>query len=522
MMNLKNRSYIYSIVALCLFFGIANAEEVKVTTYYPSPEGEYKTLTTTDNTNLAINSGNVVIGALNGATPHPLTVLKNGLSITGGLLSTAAFDKADFSKGILLGYTATNYVGVVAADSPSDSTASELAFMTRPGTSAGMVEQVRIDNNGLVGIGTTNPDVPLTVLKDSTNTLQNVSTAHAVAVFDDTAYNNGMILGYDTSGGTDTTGGQIATGVIAADIGTGTTSSNIAFFTVNKAAGVGNFTERLRIRYDGNVAIGTTNSSKMTDPLTILKDGNDHGGQGWASVGTFDNTANDRGILLGYYKTGSPGVGIVAADSSSTIGAGSVTSDLVFMAVLGGTGMVERVRIAGATGNVGIGETNPTTYKLKLNGQPGANGYTAWSNYSDIRLKENITDLISDGSSALTKIKQLRPVTFNYNALTDYDAKTRARRISGFIAQEIKLIFPEMVGETQINGKTYLDTNLSDLQLYLVEATKELAGRVEDLFKNFLSHDKKIQALEQKSLEQQKEIKVLQARLTELEAGRKK
>ena len=54
-------------LGLLLAFGIAGAEEVKVTTYYPSPEGEYNKLNTTGNTNLATTSaGNVGIG-----TPTP-------------------------------------------------------------------------------------------------------------------------------------------------------------------------------------------------------------------------------------------------------------------------------------------------------------------------------------------------------------------------------------------------------------------------------------------------------------------
>ncbi len=132
------------------------------------------------------------------------------------------------------------------------------------------------------------------------------------------------------------------------------------------------------------------------------------------------------------------------------------------------------------TGRVGIGITAPT-YVLQVNGQPAANGYTAWTNYSDARLKENIADMIPPGQRVLDKIGKLRPVTFNYNALTGYDDKTRARRVSGFIAQELQPLFPEMVGETTINGGKYLDTDLSNLPLYLVVAVKELRQEVSEV-----------------------------------------
>ena len=120
-------------------------------------------------------------------------------------------------------------------------------------------------------------------------------------------------------------------------------------------------------------------------------------------------------------------------------------------------------------------------YKLTLNGQPGANGYTAWTNYSDRRLKENIEPFVN--TNILDKINLLNPVTFNYNETTGYDEETRARRISGFIAQELQEIFPEMVGTLKLNNEEYLDTNLSNLNLYLVKAIQELKAEI-DILKN--------------------------------------
>ena len=121
-------------------------------------------------------------------------------------------------------------------------------------------------------------------------------------------------------------------------------------------------------------------------------------------------------------------------------------------------------------GNIGMGTTAPG-YKLTLNGQPGANGYTLWTNYSDIRLKENITDL--EVTNVLDKICAIRPVTYNYNELSGYDEQTRNRRISGFIAQELMEVFPDMVGTIKKENVEYYDTNLSNLNLYLVKAIQE-------------------------------------------------
>jgi hypothetical protein len=129
-----------------------------------------------------------------------------------------------------------------------------------------------------------------------------------------------------------------------------------------------------------------------------------------------------------------------------------------------------------ASGNLLVGTTSGS-YKITCNGQPGANGYTAWTNYSDAKLKENVVDYYG----GLSDVLKLRPVTFNYNELSGYDDETRKRRISGFIAQELKLIRPEMVGNTEIDGVEYYDTNTSDLNLLLIKAIQEQQAIIEQL-----------------------------------------
>ena len=132
--------------------------------------------------------------------------------------------------------------------------------------------------------------------------------------------------------------------------------------------------------------------------------------------------------------------------------------------------MAEAMRIA-TNGNVAI-NTSTTTYVLTVNGQPGANGYTAFTNYSDVRLKKNISAV----ENSLEKIMKLRPVQFNYNEeyLNLYsDTASLSRVHKGFIAQEVKEIFPEMVSTQKVKGKEYFDLNLSNLQVYMVKAMQE-------------------------------------------------
>ncbi|MFY9159690.1 tail fiber domain-containing protein [Aquirufa ecclesiirivi] len=139
------------------------------------------------------------------------------------------------------------------------------------------------------------------------------------------------------------------------------------------------------------------------------------------------------------------------------------------------TGFTEAARIDGSQ-NFIVGATSGA-YKFTLNGQPGANGYTAFTNYSDARLKENILDL--NRSELINRFMKLRPVTFNYNEKSGYDKETRSRTIGGFVAQELKEIFPEMVGAIMVNEEEYYDTNLSNLPLYTVMAVQELSKQIE-------------------------------------------
>ena len=130
-------------------------------------------------------------------------------------------------------------------------------------------------------------------------------------------------------------------------------------------------------------------------------------------------------------------------------------------------------------GKVGI-QTSSPGYFLDVNGTVGANGYTAFTNYSDSRLKTNITNL---DTGALSKIMQLRPVSFQYNQkyLQLYAGSDLQKVHKGFIAQEIRKVFPEMVSEMKASPDSvqYLDLNVSHLQVYLVKALQEQQAIIE-------------------------------------------
>lgn len=121
---------------------------------------------------------------------------------------------------------------------------------------------------------------------------------------------------------------------------------------------------------------------------------------------------------------------------------------------------------------------------------------------SDKRVKSNIKKL---GSNTLEKLKALNPCTFdvNFNEVKKHK--------SGFIAQELEILFPEVVVKkpTEVNGEVIEDfrrVRETELIPYLVKAIQELADKKENV--ESLNEDKidneTIKVLEEKINELQK------------------
>ncbi|MFH1319684.1 MAG: tail fiber domain-containing protein, partial [Bacteroidota bacterium] len=117
------------------------------------------------------------------------------------------------------------------------------------------------------------------------------------------------------------------------------------------------------------------------------------------------------------------------------------------------------------SGNVGIGTTDPGTYKCYINGTGYLNS-SAWVYASDIRLKENISYI----QSGLNVIEQLKPVKFDYI--------NGEKKQVGFIAQDVQKTLPDIVTEGA-NGMLGMKTDA--IIPYLVKAIKELKQENEAL-----------------------------------------
>lgn len=110
--------------------------------------------------------------------------------------------------------------------------------------------------------------------------------------------------------------------------------------------------------------------------------------------------------------------------------------------------------------------TNISSTKLSFNPSTGQLNSTIFNSTSDERLKENIEPI----TSGLNIIESLSGKTFNF--------KGSGTKSSGFIAQEIRKVIPQVVS-SQENG--YLSVNYDAVIPYLVEAVKELSRENKEL-----------------------------------------
>lgn len=131
-------------------------------------------------------------------------------------------------------------------------------------------------------------------------------------------------------------------------------------------------------------------------------------------------------------------------------------------------GLSERMVIESG-GHIGMGATNPS-HLLELGTNDAAKpGGGSWTNSSDLRLK-NIDGQYTRG---LSDIIQLNPVSYHYKNVEDktWNEDVLAEQYHGFIAQELREVYPECVKEDE-DG--YLTVNVSALNVSYVNAIKEL------------------------------------------------
>jgi len=125
------------------------------------------------------------------------------------------------------------------------------------------------------------------------------------------------------------------------------------------------------------------------------------------------------------------------------------------------------IYLATGGGDVGIGTSSTSGFKLAVNGSAAKPGGGSWSVFSDRRLKQCITPL----SGVLDRLLDLRGYTFEYTAEALDQRLGLAGCQVGLIAQEVQQVFPEWVDE---DADGYLYVTERGTTALMVEALREL------------------------------------------------
>ena len=286
--------------------------------------------------------------------------------------------------------------------------------------------QLKVNNNGLVGIKTNNPDYELDVVGAA-----RIKTNSDAKLLFTNGDNQTSSLQYDYN----TNGFEFRIG------NTGSTD--------------------MFVHNNGRVGLGTTSPSTRLEVAqgNAIKLGNAYlssGGSAWAHLGAnawFDG-ANwqipDGGRTSGILQMHNNTLTFWNTNSNGT------------------SSWSNRLAIA-SNGNVGIGRSNPS-YKLDVNGSVRLNNIIY---NSDGRFKANVAAL----TSSLAAISSLRGVSYDFKQ-TQADYAFGAEKHIGFIAQEVQQVFPELVHP---DADGYLGVDYVALIPVLVEAMKEQQAQIKAL-----------------------------------------
>lgn len=240
--------------------------------------------------------------------------------------------------------------------------------------------------------------------------------------------------------------------------------------------------ERLRVTSTGTVGLNITN------PAMSLQVAGPASHYGTAALGVSNSAGGDYVYL---HSSLNPSL---IWDSVGDLRFGAENSP--------GTDYVEHLRIGG-DGNVGIGTSGPSTFRLTVNGSAAKPGGGAWSVFSDSRLKQNIAPM----TGTLDKLLTLRGYSFEY--LPDA-IETRLAAPGpqlGLLADEVEQVFPDWV-DCDVDGYRYVTERATTA--LMVEALRDLRAEKD---RQLAERDARLEALERQNAE-------LRLRLDRLESTR--
>ena len=392
---------------------------------------------------IAISDPSINIKSISSNNNYKPLIINNNLTITNsnvGIGTTNPLSTLDVRGNITLDGSILKSDGSLYFNNPWSNANSNIYY-----------------NLGFVGIGTTNPQSQIHLSSGLQSTSVNMRFTDATTGY---TSNDGFIIGKDSN----------QNGIIW-----NYENNDIIFGTSNQ--------ERMRITSNGRIGIGITN------PQTTL----DVRGDVSISGNLIVNNVNISNINIKlnsnvfYYSNQELNISNLTT-SNNTL---KLTNDFVNISNLIITGNIYKSSNVienywqkstvnynniyyNATGNVGIGTTNPQ-FKLDIIGDLNITGNykrnaiditVAGSavTFSDSRIKTNIIDINDD--MALQQVLTIEPKTYNYIDKEERGFDT----VYGFIAQQIQEVIPHAVKlETQFIPNIYKPYPYDNRQIYTNE-----------------------------------------------------
>lgn len=427
----------------------------------------------------------------------------------GTTTSPTIINSVDYFANIqFMGYDGATYHNGARIEGSVDGTPSvnnmpgKLVFYTNPGTNA-EVERMRITSNGNVGIGTTTPSSSQLLHVEGNSFLNGVTSiggtsglastlkvfsgfgVRTAVFFDGTGNESFNIFSSGNIGiGNGPTG---AVGILQVqDNNTSTTGAGGSFINIQNTANATGTTAGVRFRTGGSTAV---NGDSHYKGAIFFEDENTLNGEG-NMIFAMNNTANNSNVTTSdvamiIESAGDVGIGIANPSSKLHVDVTSIGNAGLFdnHSTTAGTGVRGDVSDNNATASgTRVGVYGTAWYGQSINRggyfygyggttaqgifAQGSGGTTNYAGYfsgdiystgsylpSDRVLKDNIKTY----EGALSKLKQINIRTYNYKQ----DGKFKNMQLPkgeqiGFIANELKTIFP------QLTKKTLFDINEHD------------------------------------------------------------
>jgi len=402
---------------------------------------------------------------------------------------------------VLAANSSTQYGAIVQTSEATPSSTAALWIRTTPdgGTTKNTV--LRVQNNGNVGIGTSNPSSPLYVTTASMVNSPSYVTSMFLAPNSRTtngtsylkamqAFINNSILDVGVTDNGYRIGGAFDAYMSSTGFA-GTLNENIGVWAragIYDSAGTGTINSSNAIYAEMFARAGIINSASVIDVNFPASTGIARNSYG-VKINSISATGTDAGQPHNAY--GLYIANAINASGGSTNNAWSIYSNSVANSYF--------------AGNVGIGTTTPDAL-LSVNGTASKSGGGSWATFSDIRLK-NVDGNFEYG---LDEILKINPIYYHYKEGNIRHLPTTDQHV-GIVAQELQKFIPDAITTTH-DG--YLMVNNDPVIWAMVNAIKDFYSDYQENIEMFqMMHD----GLEKRVTEAERKIASLDEKNKKLE-----